>query len=310
MPINRNSQPKEKMDQAMEFYTTEPEYTFEDVILPEKVVDEIMLTINLLKYDSIIYDEWGLGSVFRKKKNISINIYGPSGTGKTMAAYAIASYLRKKALLVNYAEIESKYVGETAKNLVRLFEYSIKHDVVIVFDEADALLSKRVTSMHSSTDVSVNQTRNVLLHILDEFNGIVIFTTNFIRNYDNAFMRRITSHIKFELPDEEQREKLWEHYLVPGLPISEDRESLIKNLKLINRVTGADIANAVLKAAVRKASDNAVMINLELLTSEINNIIASRKSNDSISDEEYSITTKTVSEEYVKKQVEEGGIIS
>lgn len=121
-------------------------------------------------------------------------------------------------LRVNYAEIESKYVGETSKNLERMFTVARLNHSIILFDEADALLSRRVTDMTSATDVSVNQTRSVLLTLLDGYDGMVIFTTNFISNYDPAFMRRIPFHIKFELPNEAQRIALLQHYLTGTIP--------------------------------------------------------------------------------------------
>ena len=92
-----------------------------------------------------------------------------AGTGKTMAAHAIANALHKEMICVNYADIESKYVGETSKNLTNLFHTASEKDIIIFFDEADALLSKRVTNMSSSTDVSVNQTRSVLLTLLNDY---------------------------------------------------------------------------------------------------------------------------------------------
>ena len=130
-----------------------------------------------------------------------------------MSAHAIASALGKKLICVNYADIESKYVGETSKNLTRLFNDPNNRDDIIFFDEADALLSKRVTDMSSATDVSVNQTRSVLLTLLNSYEGMVIFATNFISNYDSAFMRRIHYHIRFNLPNAELRKKLWAHYI-------------------------------------------------------------------------------------------------
>lgn len=102
-----------------------------------------------------------------------------------MAAHAIANALGKRMLPVDYAEIESKYVGETAKNLTALFRVAAEHEAIIFFDEADALLSKRVSNMSSATDVSVNQTRSVLLTLLNDYKGIVLFATNYIHNYDN-----------------------------------------------------------------------------------------------------------------------------
>ena len=166
-----------------EIVEVEPSFTFDDIILNEKTRSQIEYILSIEKNRDLIYETWGLKKVFKTNKNITLNLFGPSGTGKTMTAHAIADHLSKKMIIVNYADIESKYVGETSKNLVRLFEGAGASDAILFFDEADALLSKRVTSMDHATDVSVNQTRSVLLQLLDNYTGIVLFTTNFIQNY-------------------------------------------------------------------------------------------------------------------------------
>ena len=164
MPINKNpidSANKRLKEKSDDYQLITPIYSFDDVILDRSVFDDINTSIMVYKYSDEIYERWGLGKVIKRRKNISINLYGESGTGKTITAHAIANALNKKMLFVNYGEIESKYVGETAKNLIRMFEYAKSNDCILVFDEADALLSKRVTAMTNATDGSVNQTRNV-----------------------------------------------------------------------------------------------------------------------------------------------------
>lgn len=287
---------KEKID----FLLTDPKYSFDDIVLPKTVMSEIKDIITLCRYRELIYDEWGLSSVIKGQRNITVNLYGCSGTGKSMTAHAIASELDKRVLLVNYAEIESKYVGETAKNLVNLFKYAQENDAVIVFDEADALLSKRVTAMHSATDVSVNQTRNVLLKILDEYQGIVVFTTNFIQNFDSAFMRRILSHVKYEMPDKTARQKLWEHYLVDRLPLAGEKSEFIDELEEIEGITGSDIAASVLKAAVKTVTHNEKIILLEYFIDEIKKI---KLAKEAILQDGFTVTTRKVSEEYVKEKI-------
>lgn len=147
-PINRSEKPDAPAKKEKEYQLTEPIYSFDDVILDEKIRKEIDHILALVKYRKLLYESWNLKSVFPIQKSISINLYGASGTGKTMTAHAIASLLSKKVLMVSYAEIESKFVGETSKNLVALFDFAEESGAVLVFDEADALLSKRVTSMN------------------------------------------------------------------------------------------------------------------------------------------------------------------
>lgn len=321
MPINRdsdkhdaivkesenkqNKRPKDKKTEMM-LNEVDPLYTFDDIVLDENIKNQILYIVSMEINRDLIYGTWGLKKVFHTMKNISINLYGSSGTGKTMTAHAIAAYLGRKLIIVNYADIESKYVGETSKNLVSLFKKSTQTNAILFFDEADALLSKRVTSMNNATDVSVNQTRSVLLQLLDSHTGIVLFTTNFIQNYDSAFYRRITSHIEFKLPNQEMRTRIWEHYLVAELPIEIERDSVIKELSKIESVSGSDISSSVLKAAIKTAYLKEDTIKIESIKGFLNEAIATKRFQ---SDSNYEVTTKKVSENYVREKMEKGGLI-
>ena len=194
---------KNNSDNTANFSISEPKYRLNELVLPQKIIDEVQTIIKSEKSWKKVFDEWKLSEVIKDKNSLIVNLYGKSGTGKTMTAHAIANELNRKIICVNYSEIESKYVGETSKNLAALFKYAYQKEVIIFFDEADALLSKRVTDMSNATDVSVNQTRSVLLTLMNDYKGMIIFASNFISNYDAAFIRRIQYHIKFELPDEE-----------------------------------------------------------------------------------------------------------
>lgn len=310
MPINRTPIVEEKEEKItkgiknqakVDFFISEPKYDLDDVILSESVKKEIDRILSYLKYHDRIFQEWNLQSVI-KQHNLSINLYGESGTGKTMTAHAIAKMLNKKIVIVNYAEIESKYVGETSKNLVGLFQFAKNNDAIILFDEADALLSRRVTAMYSATDVSVNQTRNTLLKILDDYDGIIFFTTNFIQNFDSAFIRRIFSHVKFEIPNKETRCSLWTHYLLDTIPC-DNRQSVIENISNAEGVTGADISTAVLKASIDAVCSTPACITYDLLHGVLEEIIRAKKAvNDN-----FEITTRKVSEEYALSQINKGG---
>ncbi len=315
MPINRtpiveNSGEREekstkgiKKETKVDFYVSEPKYSLDDVILSETVKKEIERIVSYFKYNDKIFKEWNLQSVI-KQHNLSVNLYGESGTGKTMTAHAIAKMLDKKIVLVNYAEIESKYVGETSKNLVGLFQFAKENDAVILFDEADALLSRRVTAMHSATDVSVNQTRNTLLKILDDYDGIIFFTTNFIQNFDSAFIRRIFGHVKFEMPNKETRYALWNHYLLDTIPC-DNRESVIEKISEVEGVTGADISTTILKAAIDAVCNEHACLTYELLYGILEEIVKAKKAvNDN-----FEITTRKVSQEYALSQINKGGTI-
>lgn len=306
MPINKNNATNKKndavdLDKENEFNNlSDPKYTFKDLIISDEIKSRISELILYEKNKKLIYETWGLGEVI-KRINLSINLYGDSGTGKTMCANAIAYELNKKLITVNYADIESKYVGETSKNLQKMFSYAEKNDAIILFDEADALLSKRVTAMNSATDVSVNQTRNTLLKILDDYKGIVIYTTNFIENFDSAFLRRIFAHIKFDLPNRDLRKKLWKHYLTEKLPI-ENREITIDSISDIEDLTGADISNIVLKVAIWASNKENRVIKCEDIKKYIYEILDVKR----ICKKGYVYETKKVNKEYVLQRLKEG----
>ena len=274
-PISQNQDKKQDIHE-IQFKKSEPIYTFSDLILSDKTLDELKTVVSAQKNWNKVFIEWGLGFIIKERKNLFINLYGDSGTGKSMSAHAIASALGKKLICVNYADIESKYVGETSKNLTRLFNDPNNRDDIIFFDEADALLSKRVTDMSSATDVSVNQTRSVLLTLLNSYEGMVIFATNFISNYDSAFMRRIHYHIRFNLPNAELRKKLWAHYIPEKMPVNIDIQYLSQKY---DNLSGSDISTAVLKAALNAAKNNAEIVLQTDFDIAIESIINSKNAN-------------------------------
>lgn len=285
------------VDKPTTWIPTDPKYSLDDLILDVHIKDAILDAVAFYSYQDVVMYKWGLADRFADRINLSINLYGDSGTGKTMAAHAIAHALGKQIIFVDYAEIESKYVGETSKNIKNLFEEASEQDAIIIFDEADALLSKRVTDMRSSTDVSVNQTRSVLLNILNEYTGIVIFTTNFIQNFDPAFIRRIRYQIRFELPNMELRQRLWEMYIPAKLPTNASSVILAEKYE---GVSGSDIANAVFSAAIKAARLGEEIVDEGFFEEAIKSIIKAKKENAGTTE---TITKRVVSEDYVKEQL-------
>ncbi|MBR6013601.1 MAG: ATP-binding protein [Selenomonadaceae bacterium] len=286
---------KKSKEPAIEFFPEEPKYSFDEVILPQAVKEKILDVANYAENSKKVFEEWGLQKVYKQSKRIGINLYGAPGTGKTMAAHAIAKHLGRKILIVNYADIESKYVGETPKNIRRAFEAAKKSNSILFFDEADAILSKRVTGMQSAHDVSVNQTRSVMLMLMNDYQDFVIFATNFIENFDPAFMRRISTHIEFKLPDFECRKKLWQHYILPTMPNNIDIDELAEKF---DGISGSDIANAVLMAAFKAARQNSEIVDKKFVFEIVHEIIASKNANRGVI-----VTERKVSEAYVKKQI-------
>ena len=198
-----------------------------DVVLaPEtrRMFDE---AIGAMRHHKTIYSDWGFGSVDPTGRNMVLNFYGPPGTGKTLAAEALAGTLGLPYIHLGTAELESKYVGETAKNISAAFNAAATEGALLFFDEADTLLGARLSSVTQGIDNEINAMRSTMLIELERFNGMVVFATNFAKNYDNAFVSRIRYHIEFKLPDFDCRSQLWQRMLVPGIPLHEQREQLI-----------------------------------------------------------------------------------
>lgn len=255
-----------------------PAYCLDDLILNEQTRNQLLDIVSYYKNHDLLFHSWGLEERFSQQDGLAVNLYGDPGTGKTMAAHAIAKELDLPMICVDYAEIESKYVGETSKNLTNLFQISTEHNALIFFDEADALLSKRVTNMTSATDVSVNQTRSVLLNLLNSYRGAILFATNFIQNFDAAFLRRIKFHVPFFLPDAALRERLWRMYIPQRMPCTANCAALAEKF---DGVSGSDISNAVFTAAIQAARHGETKVTQAHLEQAIQNSIDVKKANQS-----------------------------
>jgi hypothetical protein len=226
----------------------DPRRTFADVVLPpvtRRALDNALVQIR--KHD-ILFGEWGLGERHESGLGLAFNFAGPPGTGKTICAEAIAHALGKKLLVVRYNELESQWAGATAKNVAAVFASAQEQEAVLFFDEADAIAGRRFTSVDQGYQREANAVVNVLLRELEEFPGVVIFATNLAANFDPAFERRIRTHILFEQPGLEEREKIWKVQIHGRkTPLGEDVD--FRALAERYPASGGDIKNAVLKAA-------------------------------------------------------------
>jgi SpoVK/Ycf46/Vps4 family AAA+-type ATPase len=234
--------------------SVEPRRTFRDVILPpatRRTLDEALLQVQTRE---LIFGDWGLGERHPTGTALAFNFAGPSGTGKTICAEAIAQTLGKRLLLVRYAELESMWFGETPKNVSAVFRLAEEEDAVLFFDEADAIAAKRSTDVSQGSQRESNTVVNVLLQELERFDGVVIFATNLAVNFDPAFERRIRTHVLFELPGVDERELIWFVQIHPvKTPLAGDVD--FRTLAEQYEVSGGDIRNAVLKAALSAAAE-------------------------------------------------------
>lgn len=243
-----------------------PKFSFDNMILNKTVEVELNKVLLLLKNKNKIYSVWGFDEIEPTPRCI-INFYGASGTGKTMAAHAITNELNKKILLLNYSDIESKYVGEAPKNLIESFRLAKESDSVLFFDEADSFLGARIKNVQQSSDQAINSLRSQMLIQLEAFNGIVIFATNLIGNYDKAFDSRILHNIEFSLPDENMRIKLIKKMIPQKAPVDKnvfDYDFLKELGKIIDGFSPREIKNTMLETLA-----NAVYENLETISQSI-----------------------------------------
>jgi SpoVK/Ycf46/Vps4 family AAA+-type ATPase len=234
--------------------TITPERTLADVVLPPRTQRTLEQALAEVRNHTLIFSRWGLGERHTSGRGLAFNFAGPPGTGKTICAEAIAHELSMKLLVVDYAEAESMWIGETPKNIVAAFRAAAEKNAVLFFDEADAIATRRSAGAPLRADREANLTVNILLRELEAFNGIVIFATNLATNLDPAFERRIRTHVLFEMPSVEERARIWLLQIHPQkTPLAPDVD--FRQLAERYVLSGGDIKNAVIKAAAAAAAE-------------------------------------------------------
>jgi SpoVK/Ycf46/Vps4 family AAA+-type ATPase len=234
--------------------TVTPERTLADVVLPAQTRRALEEALAQVRNHTLIFRTWGLAERHASGRGLTFNFAGPPGTGKTICAEAVAHAVGMKLLVVDYAEAESMWVGQTPKNIAAMFRAASAENAVLFFDEADAIATRRSTGATLSHDREMNLTVNVLLRELEAFNGIVIFATNLAANFDPAFERRIRTHVLFELPETEERALIWQLQIHPKkTPLAADVD--FRRLAEKYAMSGGDIKNAVIKAAGSAAAE-------------------------------------------------------
>lgn len=222
---------------------------WENLVLSDAVREELDQIFYYLKYCDKLLEDPGLNS--RLKPGYRALFYGPSGTGKTLAATLLGKRLGLDVYRIDLSQVVSKYIGETEKNLQTLFEVAENKNWILFFDEADALFGKR-TSVSSSHDRYANQEVSYLLQRIEDYNGLVILASNFRGNLDLAFSRRFQMMINFPIPAVKERIILWRQTLPSTIPIAQDVSA--ENLAQTFELTGASILNVVQMAAVTALS--------------------------------------------------------
>lgn len=240
--------------------------TWEDFVAPDEILDAVHALIGRVRHGYDVLDRWGYRKKIARGTGGAALLSGPPGTGKTMVAGLVARELDLELYQVDLSKVVSKWVGETEKNLARVFDAAEEGHALLLFDEADALFGQRSSELKGGAiDRYANLEVNYLLQRVEAFGGITILTTNLETAIDPALKRRLAAHIRFELPEQEERALLWERNVTTGtapLDRSVDFDALARDFP---KMSGANIRNAALAAAFLAAGERASAITQEHL---------------------------------------------
>ena len=261
--LNREYKPDYSIGFPAKLITTPLEW--EDMVLDYQTHEALEEINTWIEHQHTIMEDWGLKRIL--KAGYRALFYGPPGTGKTLAATLLGKKNNMDVYRVDLSMIVSKYIGETEKNLAKVFDLAENRNWILFFDEADALFGKR-TSTNTSNDRHANQEVAYLLQRIEDFPGTVILATNLKSNIDEAFSRRFQSIIYFSMPSEELRAELWRSML-PKEWLGDDAEELIATAAK-SELSGGSIANVVRKCAVQLVSKPTSKVNNSVLMAALN----------------------------------------
>jgi ATPase family associated with various cellular activities (AAA) len=233
-----------------------PRAGWDDLVLPGERLDQLREICEQVRHTYRVFGDWGFGARLSHGRGLGVLFGGPPGTGKTMAAEVIAHDLDLELYKVDLSGVVSKYVGETEKNLARVFAEARTSNSILFFDEADALFGKR-TEVTDAHDRYANIETSFLLQRLEEYDGLVVLATNLRQNLDDAFTRRIRFIVEFPFPEADSRTRIWRSLFPPEAPVSADVD--FAYLGRTFEVAGGNIKNIVLNAAFLAAADGGVI---------------------------------------------------
>ena len=228
-----------------------PKYQWQDVVLPVDQTAQLREICHQARYREQVYGAWGFGDKLSRGKGLAMLFAGPPGTGKTMAAEVMANELQLDLYRIDLSQVVSKYIGETEKNLDRIFMAAQTANAILFFDEADALFGKR-SDVKDAHDRYANIEVGYLLQKMEDYEGITILASNLRQNMDDAFVRRIQMIVEFPFPDEESRHRIWQVTFPPAVPLAEDVDLAVLAREV--KLPGGNIKNIALAAAFTAAS--------------------------------------------------------
>ena len=230
-----------------------PHYRWDDLVLPEDKLRHLQEICSFLKHKHLVYFKWGFDNKLALGRGLNVLFTGPSGTGKTMTAEIMASELKLDLYKTDLSSVVSKYIGETEKNLEKIFNETSSGNAILFFDEADALFGKR-SEVKDAHDRYANIETNYLLQKFEEHEGVVILSTNFGKNIDDAFLRRMQFTVEFPFPDKKHRELMWEKIFPEDAPLSTEISYRYLSEKL--KISGGNIKNIALASAFLAAEES------------------------------------------------------
>jgi SpoVK/Ycf46/Vps4 family AAA+-type ATPase len=223
-----------------------------DLVLPAEPTAQLRQIANHVRHKALVFGEWGFAQKLPRGRGLTALFAGPSGTGKTMAAGVIANELALDLYRIDLSQVVSKYIGETEKNLDRIFHEAETSNAILFFDEADALFGKR-SDIKDAHDRYANIETSYLLQKMEEYEGLAILATNLRANLDEAFARRLRFAVEFPMPDEEHRARIWASVFPPQAPLADDVDPA--RLARMLKVSGGNIANIALAASFFAAEE-------------------------------------------------------
>jgi SpoVK/Ycf46/Vps4 family AAA+-type ATPase len=237
-------------------------YTWDDIVLPTDQLAMLKEIIATVRGRPLVLETWGVGEKLAASAGVTILFAGPPGTGKTMAAEVVASELGLELYKIDLSTVVNKYIGETEKNLGRIFDEASNSNAILFFDEADAIFGKR-SEVKDAHDRYANIEVSYLLQRMETYDGVTVLATNLRANLDDAFTRRLQFAVDFPFPDETYRLRIWQSLFPPGLPRAPnlDLPLLARRFKL----AGGNIRNIIVSAAYLAAADGAVVTMPHLL---------------------------------------------
>ena len=228
--------------------------TIDDLKLNDRQKKPILELIDGVKNSHLVYDIWGMREKLPYGRNFTALFVGPPGTGKTMTANALSTELRLPLYRIDLSQVVDKYIGETEKRLEEIFAYAQNTNVILFFDEADAIFGKR-TAVNEAKDKYANTEVSFILQRIEEYNGIVILTSNMKNNIDTAYMRRMKYVVYFDMPDQETRCEILKSSFAPGVPRENiDFDFLAEKVELAGGYLKNIVLNAVFLAAARNSA--------------------------------------------------------